>query len=149
MDAILHAFGVNWKLLAVQILNIGVLLFLFHRYVYPPLFRLIEERQKKIEDGIRNAEEVKEERVKIDAEKHAILATARGVGDELVKDIRTRASEEGTAMIREAEARATKIVMDSEALGLRRKEEIVNESREELARVAVKAAEAILRSRKA
>jgi hypothetical protein len=66
-----------------------------------------------------------------------------------VKDIRSRTTKESVAMIHEAEARAAKIVLDGEALGARRKEEIVNESREELARVAVKAAEAILRSRKA
>ncbi len=149
MEAILHAFGVNWKLLAVQILNIGILLFLFHRYVYPPLFRLIEERQKKIEDGLRGAEEVAQEKGKIAIEKTEILAAARKEGDGIVKDIRSRTTAEATEMIRDAEARATKIVLDSEALGTRRKEEIVNESREELARVAVKAAEAILKSRNA
>ncbi len=149
MDAILHAFGVNWKLLLIQILNIGLLLFLFQRYVYPPLFRILEERQKKIEEGLRGAEEVKREKEKIGEEKNSILASARKEGDAIVKDIRTRVSAEGVQLIREAESRAQKIVSDGERLGTQRKEEIVNESREELARVAVKAAEAILRSRKA
>jgi len=149
MDAILHAFGVNWKLLFIQILNIGILLFLFQRYVYPPLFRIMEERQRKIEEGLRGAEEVSREKEKIQKEKDTILASARKEGDTIVKDIRTRVSVEGTQLIREAEARAQKIVADGEKLGTQRKEEIVNESREELARVAVKAAEAILRSRKA
>jgi F-type H+-transporting ATPase subunit b len=149
MDAILHAFGVNWKLLLIQVLNIGVLLFLFQRYVYPPLFRIMEERQRKIEEGLRGAEEVERAKEKIEEEKDSILASARKEGDTLVKDIRTRVSAEGVALIREAEGRAAKILLDSETQGQRRKEEIVNASREELARVAVKAAEAILRSRKA
>ncbi len=149
MDAILHAFGVNWKLLLIQIMNIGILLFLFQRYVYPPLFRIMEERQKKIEEGLRGAEEIRREKEKMGEEKDAILASARKEGDGIVKDIRTRVSAEGMALIREAESRAQKIVSDGERLGIQRKEEIVNESREELARVAVKAAEAILRSRKA
>lgn len=149
MDAILHAFGVNWKLLVVQILNIGVLLFLFHRYVYPPLFRIVEERQKKIEDGLRGAKEVEIEKNNLVVEKDRILASARKEGDTIVKDIRARTSSESAELIRDAEGRAAKILADSEAQGLRRKEEIVNASREELARVAVKAAEAILRSRKA
>jgi len=149
MDAILEAFGVNWKLLVIQILNIGILLFLFHRYVYPPLFRIMEERQKKLEEGLRGAEEVKRERAEIGKEKDTILASARREGDMIVKDVRSRMSVESAELIREAEARAQKIVTDGEHLGARRKDEIVGESREELARVAVKAAEAILRSRKA
>jgi F-type H+-transporting ATPase subunit b len=149
MDAILQAFGVNWKLLVIQILNIGILLFLFHRYVYPPLFRIMEERQKKLEEGLRGAEEVKRERREISKEKDEILAGARREGDAIVKDIRSRMSSESADVIREAESRSQKIVADGERLGTRRKEEIVSESREELARVAVKAAEAILRSRKA
>lgn len=149
MDAILHAFGVNWKLLVIQILNIGVLVYLFHRYVYPPLFRIMDERQKKLEEGLRGAEEVQKERAAIGKEKDHILASARKEGDMIVKDVRGRISIESAELIREAEARAQKIVADGEHLGARRKDEIVGESREELARVAVKAAEAILRSRKA
>jgi F-type H+-transporting ATPase subunit b len=149
MEAIVHAFGIDWKLLAIQILNIGILVVLFKRYVYPPIFRIMEERQKKIEAGLHDAEEVKKERAAIADEKDAILASARSVGDELVKDIRSRTSAEATQTVRDAEARAAKIVADGEKLGERRKEEIITASKDELAKIAVKAAEAILRSRKA
>jgi F-type H+-transporting ATPase subunit b len=147
MDAILHAFGVNWKLLVIQIVNIGLLIFLFRRYVYPPLFRVMEERRKKIEDGLRHAEEAKQEKAAIGEEKDRILSLARKQGDDIVGETRLRASRESADTIREAEERAVKIIADGEKLGARRKEEIINESKDELARLAVKAAESILRAR--
>ena len=94
MDEIIRVFGINWKLLAIQAVNFGLLLILLHRFLYKPLLKVIEERQMHIKKGVENAALAEQKLGEAEGQKRVILSDATGVAE---------------AVIRKAEARATEI----------------------------------------
>ncbi len=55
---ILNQFGINPILLAAQAVNFLILLFILKKFLYKPILRVLEERKKKIEESLKNAEEI-------------------------------------------------------------------------------------------
>ena len=45
-------FGVNWKFLFAQIANFCIVAFLLYKFAFKPVISSIDERQKKIADGL-------------------------------------------------------------------------------------------------
>lgn len=55
---ILNQFGINPLLLAAQIVNFLILLFLLKKFLYGPILKVLETRKQKIEQSLKNAEEI-------------------------------------------------------------------------------------------
>lgn len=142
---ILHVFGIHWKLLAAQMVNFSIALFVLHRYVYKPIFAILEKRQRLITEGLANAENAAKEKDAIAATKDEILRSAREEGGAIVKDLRREASEAEQKMMREAQEKTTLMLEEARTKAHDERTHILRESEKEVARMAVLAAEKILR----
>jgi F-type H+-transporting ATPase subunit b len=131
--------------LIVQIIVFGILVWFTMRFVWPPITAALDERAKKIAEGLSAADKAKadlaqankrvEEQLSAardDAAKR--LADAERLGQQMIEEAKSRASEEGAKIVAAARAEAAQeAVKAREAL------------REQVAGLAVKGAEAILR----
>ena len=54
---LLGQLGIDWKLLLSQAVNFFILLVILRLFVYKPLFKVIKERNKKIQEGLDKAKE--------------------------------------------------------------------------------------------
>lgn len=142
---ILHVFGIHWKLLAAQMVNFSLALFVLHRYVYKPIFAILEKRQLIIAEGLINAETAAKEKDTIIAAKEDILRNAREEGGAIVKDLRKEASETEQKMMRDAQAKSAAMLEEARVKAEDERTHILRESEKEVARMAVLAAEKILR----
>lgn len=57
MSELLDQLGINWKLFISQIVNFFILLLVLRAFVYKPLLSTVENREKKIKEGLAKAEE--------------------------------------------------------------------------------------------
>ena len=131
--------------LIVQMIVFAILVWFTMRFVWPPITAALDERAKKIADGLSAADKAKAElnnanqrveqqlaAARDDAAKR--LADAERLAQQLVEEAKTRASDEGAKIVAAAKAEATQeSVKAREAL------------REQVAALAVKGAEQILR----
>ena len=131
--------------LIVQMIVFAILVWFTMRFVWPPITAALDERAKKIADGLSAADKAKTElaaankrveqqlsAARDDAAKR--LADAERLAQQLVEEAKSKASEEGAKIIAAARAEAEQeSVKAREAL------------REQVAGLAVKGAEAILR----
>jgi F-type H+-transporting ATPase subunit b len=131
--------------LIIQMIVFAILVWFTMRFIWPPLTAALDERAKKIADGLSAADKAKADlaaantrveqqlsAARNDAAKR--LADAERLGQQLVEEAKSRASEEGAKIIAAAKAEAEQeAVKAREAL------------REQVAGLAVKGAEAILR----
>ena len=131
--------------LIVQMIVFLILVWFTMKFVWPPITAALDERAKKIEDGLKAADKAKAESAaaaqtikaeltaaKDDAAKR--LADAERLGQQLVEEAKARASEEGAKIVAAAKAEAKQdAVKAREAL------------REQVAALAVKGAEQILK----
>ncbi len=146
MEEIAKVFGIHWKLLAAQMVNFSIALFVLHRYVYKPIFAILEKRQQKLAQGLEDAELVAQEKVRIEVEGVKVLAHAREEGGKLVETLRKQGLDEEHRILREAQEKSVAMLGDAKKLADEERVYMLRESEKEVARMAVLAAEKILRT---
>jgi len=67
---------IRWYQLLFQIVNFGILIFLLNRFLYRPILKIVEDRNKKIEDSLKAAEATLKEKEKINELKKLAAAEA-------------------------------------------------------------------------
>ncbi|MDR2852702.1 MAG: F0F1 ATP synthase subunit B [Burkholderiaceae bacterium] len=131
--------------LIIQIIVFLLLAAFTMRFVWPPIAKALDERAQKVADGLAAADTAKSELAAANKRVETALAQARNDSAQRLADAERRAQE----IIEEAKARATqegnRIVAaaraDAEQQALKAREAL----REEVAALAVKGAEQILR----
>jgi F-type H+-transporting ATPase subunit b len=144
---VLHAFGIDWKLITIQFINFGIALFVLYRFAYKPILGVIEKRQELVARGVKDAEAAKEEREKIERDRTEILKDARSQADDIVSDLKKRAENDSRATMREAQEKGNAIISESRQKGEEEKAYILKQSEKEIARMVVLGAEKVIRDK--
>jgi len=82
---LLHALGLDTKILIAQLVNFAVLLFVLWKFGYRPLLKFLDERQEKIEAGIKNAEAAEKRLHDIDDKEQTVLRQAQKEAQALIE----------------------------------------------------------------
>lgn len=99
---IFSALGINWQLLIFQIVAFLLLVWLLGKFVYPWLMKQVDERQQKIDDSVKAADEAKAKAASAEEDIAKLLTEARSEASDIV----ATAKEEATAAIEAAEEKA-------------------------------------------
>ncbi len=145
MSDLFAAFGINWKLLLIQAVNFGLLLSALTYFLYRPVLKIIDDRQKKIAEGVRTAELAEKKLEDATSEGKEIVGASAREAEGLVATARARAEERGAEIVKAAEARAQATLKDATERAEESKRAALKESQREITRAAMLAAEKILR----
>jgi len=145
MDSLIHAFGIDVRLITIQVINFVILASLLSYFLYKPVLKLVSERESKIKQGLQDAEDAKKTLEGAEGEKKEILSAAHLEAEAVEKRAETHAKEKAEAIAVSArEASAAKLEQaESRAEALI--EEARKKSEAEVAKIAVLAAEEILK----
>lgn len=143
---IIEVFGVHWKLLAAQAVNFGIALFVLYRFVYTPIWKILDERQKKIAKGLEDAERAAREREHAMRERDSLIQAAREEGGKIVEELRKQGVVAGHAIVRAAQEKSAGILEEARRRAEDERAHLLRESEKEVARIAVLTAEKLLRS---
>lgn len=108
MEKIFSDFGINGFLLAAQVVNFLVLLFILKKFLYKPILKMLEERKQKIADSLKQAEQIELTLQKTEEEKEKKLSQASSEASRLVEDAKAQVEE----MIKEAHHKGEGIVKE-------------------------------------
>jgi F-type H+-transporting ATPase subunit b len=89
---IIKNFGLDPYLLLAQVINFLVILYLLKRFLYPPLFKLHQERKNLAKEAVENAEESKKALEHAKEEERKIILEARKAAEGIVKDSKDQAN---------------------------------------------------------
>lgn len=128
----LDSLGVDWKLFIAQVVNFLILLFILSKLLYKPLLKLFDERSKKIEQGLKEAEISSKnmELAEIEAEK--IRQNAYKEANELLANSKIEAEEQTKAIIADAHKEAEKIIKRGSEEVINMKSNLVKETRTQI-----------------
>lgn len=141
---ILHVFGIDWRLLIVQVINFGVLMALLYIFLYGPLMKLIDERRAKIAKGVTDAHAAGEQLARAEGERRSIVASAAKEAEAMAERARTEVALKEKELSDEAHAKAGRIVAAAEAEREELRTRALLEAKEEMARLIVLGAEKAL-----
>ncbi len=102
MDKILSEFGVQPVLLAAQVVNFLILLFILKKFLYGPILKALEVRKSKIAESLKNAEEIEQRLNAISEEEQKRILKAGQDAEKIIKE----AQETGLLVIEEAKIKA-------------------------------------------
>ncbi len=113
MEQIFKDFGVQPILLAAQVVNFLILMFLLKRFLYKPILNVLETRKSKIAQSLKDADEIEKRLQKISSEQEKrineamnearkIIEDANKSSEDIVKDAQLKASQEATKIIEKA-----------------------------------------------
>ncbi|HVV14965.1 MAG TPA: F0F1 ATP synthase subunit B [Candidatus Paceibacterota bacterium] len=137
MEAILTTFGIDWRLLLINAINFGLLLFGLWYFLYGPVMRMLDERRTKVAQGVADAQKAADELRGIEDSRAAALAQAGKEADNLVSQARASAAQKEREIVAQGEAAAARIVKEAEAQAQEAKAQAIAESKEEVARMIV------------
>lgn len=145
MEEIIHAFGIDARLIVIQIINFTILVGLLWYFLYKPVLAVIDARRAKVAQGVEDAETAARERAAAGEEKAATLTAAHAEAAGVLERATTEAKEVRASGIAEARAEHERIVTDAEKRATELAERTRRESEAEIAKLAVLAAERVLR----
>jgi F-type H+-transporting ATPase subunit b len=107
LQRVLRDFHVEWPLLAAQTLNFCVVAYLLYQFAFKPLLVVIDERQKKITDGLQYADEMRRQLGLVEVSRNKALKEAAGEARDIIdaarKTAETLAEHEKEKLVREIE----------------------------------------------
>ena len=109
-----------------QLITFAILVWFTMRYVWPPIVKAMQEREKKIAGGLEAAERAKRE---LDMAEHKALTIIR------------TAKEEALRIIEQANKRADNLVEEAKETARSEGERIIERAREEIAREVIQTKE--------
>lgn len=144
MEEIIHAFGIDWRLIAIQMFNFAILMGALWYFLYTPVLTIIREREDKIRKGVEDAKKAEEALQSAEQERARVLTRAEHEAKDVVQHAHVRAEERAGVLEQEAREKAQSIIGDAEKRAEELAHEAKRESDAEIARIAILAAEKIL-----
>ncbi|HEY1085293.1 MAG TPA: F0F1 ATP synthase subunit B [Candidatus Saccharimonadales bacterium] len=112
-ETILEGLGIDFTLLILQGIAFLLMVFVLAKWVYPVFMRIIDEREKKIEESTKAAESAKEAAEKAEANVEAELKKARREAADIVATAKTEATSMVEKASVDAKTKAERIVAEA------------------------------------
>lgn len=103
---ILNQFGVKPILLLAQVVNFLILLFILKKFLYKPILKVLSERRKKIEESLKNAEEIEKRLAEIAEAETESLSKSTREGEKIIKE----AGEYAAQIVNDGKVKAQEII---------------------------------------
>jgi len=144
-DSIINNFGIDWRIFLAQLVNFGIVFFVLKKFAFSPMQKLLKERQKKINQGLDDAERAtselnmakekyKEKIRKARTEANQIIGEAQKRYDDIIQ----KAGEDSQKKIDQSVQLAKKEIKD-------KKDEMMEEIKEETIEFSIFTAERFLK----
>ena len=115
IETISRTFGVDWPQLFSQIVSFCIICAVLYRFAYQPILKMLGERRQQIALGLANAEKIKAELARTEAQRQEVMQ---------------KANSEATRIIEEAHAAAARVQEREVQKAMTTGEQIVAKSRE-------------------
>jgi F-type H+-transporting ATPase subunit b len=115
---IAQQFGINWVLLAAQIVNFLIVLFILKKLLYKPVQEMLRNREKTIKEGLKQAEEAR------------VLLEQTA---EREREVLRKAQQEAKKLLEETKQQRVQMMAESEILTKKQAEAILKEARSQIA----------------
>lgn len=143
----LGALGIDLKLFLAQLVNFAVVFFVMWKWVYVPLLKTMDERTKRIERGLSDAEAAAASKRMADEARAEIVAEARSESRRIIEAAAASAEAARAETVALAKADVERTVARGKERLAAEQAEILAAVRAEAADLVTAAAEKVLRAK--
>src|ERR1700726_5204579 len=106
-----ETFGWNWQLFLSQVISFTIVALLLRRFAYKPILGVLDERRRRIEEGLLNAEKIKKELAEAEKRYQEILAKANADAQKMIDEARQSSAHLAERKQQEAITAAEQIIV--------------------------------------
>ena len=137
MAQLFAAFGLDWRLLIINLINFVALLVVLRYFLYGPITTMLSARREKVAAGVRDAEAAKHQLAEIAGARADMLAEAGRDADDVIASARAAAREKSQEIISASQVSAENVLKDAAAEAVELKAEALRQSKQEVAKLIV------------
>ena len=139
----MDALGIQWRILLAQTISFSFVLFILWRFAYRPVFNMLEARRQKIAEAMANADKIKAELAKTQADRKAVMAQAGDQANALIEEARTAAARVREVETQKAIAAAEQIIAKAREAAARDHDRMLTELKREIGSLVVQTTAAV------
>jgi F-type H+-transporting ATPase subunit b len=136
---IARTFGVDWTHLGAQIISFGVMCAVLYKFAYAPILKMLDERRQQIAEGLANAEKIKAELNRTEAQRQEVLADAHSLGSKSIEEARAAAARVLQSETQKAITAAGQIMIKAREAATQDHDRMLAELKHEVGRLVVQA----------
>lgn len=126
------------------LLNLLLLFLVMKKFLFKPVKKMIDDRQKEIDDQYADAERSKTEAAELKTQYETRLAEANAESDEILKEAHRKATLREEEILRDAQEKAAQTIRRADAQIAMEKKRAMNEIKDDVTVMAVDIASAVL-----
>ena len=130
-------FGVDWPHFIAQVLSFLIVAAALYRWAYKPIQTVLEERRQRIKEGLDNAERIKGELARTEAQRQDVLGQANTEADRMIEEARAAANRVREQETQKAIIEAEQIVARARQAAEIERTRMLAEARRDLGRLVV------------
>jgi F-type H+-transporting ATPase subunit b len=131
------ALGLDPKILIAQTISFSLVFFVLWKFAYGPIFAMLQARREKIAEALANAEKIKGEVARTEAERQKILADAGDKANKLIEEGREAAARVREQETQKAIASAEQIVAKAREAAAQERVQMLAQLKREVGRLVV------------
>ena len=140
-----ETLGLNWPSFIWHLVNFGVLFLVLWKFLFPPVLKMLDERQARIRESMERAEALRDESTRAAEAVKAQLDEARREGQNIINNANQIAERIRSERQQQAQSEYEAILKRAQEDAAREREQAFAELRQQVADLAVAAAERIIR----
>ena len=144
MEGFQSFIGIDFWTALFTLLNFLAVLYVGKRFLWGPVMKIIQDRQKEIDDMYLDADTARSSALAMEAEYKEKLSAAVETGERIVKDATVRGQAREEEILRQANAQADAIREKAAADIAMEKKKAINDAKNEISGMAVAIAEKVV-----
>jgi F-type H+-transporting ATPase subunit b len=137
LEQIARTFGVDWQHLIAQIISFGIVCFVLYRFAYRPVLAILEKRRQQIAESLSNAEKIKAELARTEAQRQEKLAEVNALTTKMIEEARAAAKRVGDTETQKAIAAAEQVLVKAREAAERDHDRMLAELKRDVGRLVV------------
>ncbi len=136
--------GVNGPKLLAQVILFLIVALVLKKFAFAPVQNILEERQKKIELSLADAEKIKKNLKEAEIEKNRILTEASTKADQIIEEARTSAEKVAEKKIQDAVSQAEGIIKKAHEATVLEKDKMLKDLKSHVGKLVVMTTEKVV-----
>ena len=137
LSQILSDFGVEWPKFLAQLILFIVVYLVLSKFAFPPIIAMLEERRRRIEQGQKDAAEIKKQLAEAEKRYEEVLQKANSEAQKMIDEARVSSAALSEKKQQEAIAQAEAIVAKAQEMTKREHEKMLADLKGEVGRLVV------------
>ncbi|MGO9202210.1 MAG: ATP synthase F0 subunit B [Limisphaerales bacterium] len=143
VEQIARTFGVNWAHLIAQVISFAIVCIFLYFLAYKRVLAMLEERRQRIAEGLANAEKIKAELARTEAQRLEIVSQANTQAVRLIEEGRQAAARVQAEETQKAIAAAEQIIAKAREAAAQDHARMLAELKREVGRLVVQTTAAV------